>query len=81
MSKDAVKILEMIIAMDGVCKKFASSDDCNRCPLGNKIINGRRVSCVEYLNAWRHPKEEFYSRYRQAAQDELFDILFENALK
>ena len=78
MKFDEVSILERIIEHHGDCELFAGPAICKRCPLGNKRIDGERVSCVDYLNVDQMTTEEADEVYLTAANDELFTIQLEN---
>lgn len=85
MLTDPVAILQEIIDFDGDCEAFSGPAICKRCPLGNKRIDGKRVSCLDYLNRQHNVEqksaEEINALYKTAAEEELFTIELEKALE
>jgi hypothetical protein len=81
MVEDKVAILQEIIDRHGDCEGFANPSICKRCPLGNKIVNDRKVNCMDYLKVTQEMTEdEICDIYEKAAEDELFKIELEEIL-
>ncbi len=80
MQFDPVAILQEVIDRDGDCEGFANPSVCKRCPLGNKRIDGHRVSCVDYLKANTMDPERAKEVYVNAAKEEILAIELENLL-
>lgn len=86
MLTDPSEILEEIIEQDGECERWASPAVCKRCPLGNKRVDGRRMSCADFL---KHRYNVDFDKndsvvnaaYKMAAEEELFAIELEKALE
>lgn len=78
---DKVAILQEIIDRQGDCSDIACPAVCKRCPLGNKLVNGRKVNCMDYLNITPEMRQDQISeKYAKAAEDELFEIEMEGVL-
>lgn len=73
---DPVNILQEIIDRHGDCEGFRNPAICKRCPLGNKIVNGRKMNCMDYLGVDPSEKteDEICDVYERAAADELMNI-------
>lgn len=81
MVEDKVEILQEIIDRHGDCEGFSNPAICKRCPLGNKQVGGRKVSCMDFLKITQEMTEdEVCDKYEQAAADELFQIKIEEVL-
>ena len=81
MITDKLKILQEIIDRHGDCEGFAVPAICKRCPLGNKLVNGKKVNCMDYLKIYNDmTEEEVCEKYEKAAEDELFQIEMEGHL-
>jgi hypothetical protein len=74
MIEDKLAILQEVIDRHGDCEGFAKPAICKRCPLGNKIVNGRKVNCMDYLkiNTDEMTEDEIFDTYEKAAEEELF---------
>lgn len=82
MVKDPVEILQKIVESLGDCESFTRNEICKLCPLGNKIVNGRKVNCADYLKV-RHSEmteDEIMDIYEKAAAEELLNIQMDNLL-
>jgi hypothetical protein len=84
MNLDPAAILQTIIEHEGSCE-WASPAICKRCPLGNKRVNGRRVNCWDYVRSLCSVNygdaERIAETYKACAEEELFTLELEQALK
>lgn len=81
MLENKIAILQEIIDRAGDCSDIACPAVCKKCPLGNKLINGRKVNCMDYLNVTPDmSSDEISEKYAKAAEDELFQIEIETVL-
>lgn len=85
MLTDPVAILQEIIDQDGSCEDLACATVCKRCPLGGKRLDGKRLSCDDYIrlhhNIDNMLREEVDTIYKTAAEEELFAIELEKLLE
>lgn len=81
MVEDKLKILQEIVDRHGNCEGFAKPAICKRCPLGNKIVKGRKVNCMDFLNITEEmTDDEVCDKYENAASEEIFKIQLEEIL-
>lgn len=81
MLTNKIEILQEIVDRDGDCDTFAVPAICKRCPLGNKIVNGRKANCMDFLNiSIDMASEQVDEIYKKAAEEEIFAINLEEHL-
>lgn len=74
-------ILQAIVDHLGDCSLFTRPEICSLCPLGNKVVNGRRVNCMDYLKITpERAEEDIQDVYEKAAEEELFELALEEHL-
>jgi hypothetical protein len=85
MITDPVAILEKIVEENGDCEEWAGPPSCKKCPLGGKRVDGRRLSCMDYLDQLygihQKTQDEVKAIYKRAAEEELFTIQLEELLE